>query len=265
MKNICLALFLSSVINLNAQITISEILFEEPTWNTNLLYLELLNYSEQSVKLSEWSISGDLILPSLPNVNLLPGEHYLICTDLDAIFAFGLATEPDKALLLTGNQNFSIPNFILINPDGQVSSRIEYNSQLNWPVPDSGVSIELCDPTLNTNNGSNWSLAEAIVSVGNEEIIGTPGLKNTCSEISTSSTEIDLSNQIKLYPNPCNSILNIKFDGTIDLFEVYDMTGTQLLKVIKSNSIDVSSLNAGIYNIYVQCDGNEYYRKFVKF
>lgn len=55
-------------------------------------------------------------------------------------------------------------------------------------------------------------------------------------------------NNIKLYPNPSNTLVNIVSNETIDKLELYDLLGKTLVsKSRNTHSIDVSTLSKGIY------------------
>lgn len=214
-------LILATLNSLYAQITISEILFEQPMWDTDLQYIELLNFSEDTVNISEWSISGDINLPTLPDIELLPNERYLISSDFNAMIDLGVIIDMAQ---WGPQQIFRDPFFLLLDPSGQEAVRIDYDENSNWPETTRGVSIELCDPYLDANNGLNWALAENSLFSGNNVLLGSPGEKNTCSEIRTSSINISESKSINIYPNPCNSVLKIEGADTYGSLTVYSGT-----------------------------------------
>lgn len=55
-------------------------------------------------------------------------------------------------------------------------------------------------------------------------------------------------NNIKLYPNPSNTLVNIKSNQTINKLELYDLLGKTLVsKSRNTHSIDVRILSKGIY------------------
>ena len=73
------------------------------------------------------------------------------------------------------------------------------------------------------------------------------------------------SQQINFYPNPADKIINFDFEGTIDNFQIRDLSGRLILSManeLKSISIDVSSYSQNIYIFnYIQ-DGKFKTRKF---
>lgn len=76
----------------------------------------------------------------------------------------------------------------------------------------------------------------------------------------------------KVYPNPCNNILNLSFGKTINTncsISIIDLTGKTIytieLKYFKTNeTISVTNLDAGIYIVKVIINNEQYNSKFVK-
>jgi uncharacterized protein (TIGR02145 family) len=72
-------------------------------------------------------------------------------------------------------------------------------------------------------------------------------------------------NQIKIYPNPTTTTLNIVGLTITAIAEVYDISGKQLLtKQLNTNQIDISSLAKGLYFIKLSTEVGSVVRKFVK-
>lgn len=73
--------------------------------------------------------------------------------------------------------------------------------------------------------------------------------------------------KVKLYPNPTSNILNIEANGAIQNIAVYNVLGQEVMNKQTegtSISLDVSSLNSGIYVIKTMIDGNVSSTKFIK-
>ena len=68
-------------------------------------------------------------------------------------------------------------------------------------------------------------------------------------------------NALSLYPNPTSSILNISSETDIELLQIFDITGKQLMTKENSNSVDVSPLSKGTYIIKLN---NKKTVKFIK-
>ena len=73
--------------------------------------------------------------------------------------------------------------------------------------------------------------------------------------------------KVKLYPNPTSNSLNIESAGTIQNIAVFNVLGQEVMRMTTNGttvSLDVSSLNAGIYVVKTNIDGNETSTKFIK-
>jgi len=83
----------------------------------------------------------------------------------------------------------------------------------------------------------------------------------------TMSTDSFTASKVKLYPNPTSNVLNIESIGTIQTISVYNVLGQEVInKALNSTStsLDVSSLNSGIYVVKTVVDGVTSSTKFIK-
>ncbi len=84
----------------------------------------------------------------------------------------------------------------------------------------------------------------------------------------TSVKRIDAANSdISIWPNPVNNVLNIQSATSLQSVEVFNLSGQKVLQVnvLNGSSIDVSSLNAGVYLVKVNfADGNSGLTKIIK-
>ena len=57
------------------------------------------------------------------------------------------------------------------------------------------------------------------------------------------------NNYFSIYPNPTNSIVNIKSDNKFNEVEIYDVLGQKVLssKISENQEIDMSLLQSGTY------------------
>ena len=73
--------------------------------------------------------------------------------------------------------------------------------------------------------------------------------------------------KVKLYPNPTSNILNLESAGNIQNIAVYNVLGQEVInREINATSfqLDVASLNAGVYVVKTNIDGNVSSTKFIK-
>ena len=80
----------------------------------------------------------------------------------------------------------------------------------------------------------------------------------------TASIDEESISNISIYPNPVSNILNIK-GNTIELsITIYDFLGKQIMRSRILNSLDISSLNNGIYLVEFSDGQNRTIRKLIK-
>ncbi|HOF15982.1 MAG TPA: T9SS type A sorting domain-containing protein [Bacteroidales bacterium] len=114
-----------------------------------------------------------------------------------------------------------------------------------------------CRDTIATNKF--WNVLD--YNIENEKPI-----KNTtyaCPYFTLGVKEIKQDN-IRFYPNPVNGTLYIESKADISRVEVYDVLGRRQLSTIYSNTIDCSTLSAGIYILKLTTPQGNLIKKFVK-
>lgn len=72
-----------------------------------------------------------------------------------------------------------------------------------------------------------------------------------------------MKNNISIYPNPANDILNITSNGVFDAYIVYDLLGKKLIES-NQNIISVESLSHGIYLLEAKQGNEKVLQRFVK-
>lgn len=84
------------------------------------------------------------------------------------------------------------------------------------------------------------------------------------------STEIQVENAFKFYPNPASDRLFVdkNMDMNKGVFEVFEITGRQIIGVpvgnLKSTEIDVQSFNNGVYILRMRSDKGFVPARFIK-
>ena len=81
------------------------------------------------------------------------------------------------------------------------------------------------------------------------------GIKGFTGNYQCTSGIDDIKNtqDISVYPNPVEDVLNITSDKPVHSIRIYNVYGTEVLRATDTNSIDVSHLPAGVY--MVRADG----------
>lgn len=84
--------------------------------------------------------------------------------------------------------------------------------------------------------------------------------------LATSVDNIKTSDNIKLYPNPTNGLLNIEGVATTDLnIWVYDAYGKLITHVMNQTTVDLSNQSSGLYYISIQQGNGEVISKKLTF
>ena len=81
-----------------------------------------------------------------------------------------------------------------------------------------------------------------------------------CSNIL--SVDNVFSDNLRVYPNPTNGYVN--FNMSLDVINVYDLSGKNVLKKTNSETINLENLKNGIYIIKVISDENYNVIKIIK-
>lgn len=86
---------------------------------------------------------------------------------------------------------------------------------------------------------------------------------NKMSQMSLGVNNYDFINEIKVFPNPAISFLNISYELPIEKIEIYNSLGK---KILESNSltVDVHDLNSGIYFLKIYTEDKIGIKKIVK-
>lgn len=81
-------------------------------------------------------------------------------------------------------------------------------------------------------------------------------------------SKIDFESNVSLFPNPASSVLNVESSYNLENVSVTDITGSMVLTLgsllAGRNTIDLSTLSAGMYFLNVRSEENVYTKRFVK-
>lgn len=110
-----------------------------------------------------------------------------------------------------------------------------------------------------------WKVSPFGNSVNNAGFVYVDNILLTVNSLlSTNSFDV---NTFKIHPNPANNILNIQAGSNVQSVSVYNILGQEVLNRTLNNTnatIDISSLNIGVYVIKALIDGNVVSSKFIK-
>ena len=80
------------------------------------------------------------------------------------------------------------------------------------------------------------------------------------------TTDFEVSN-VALYPNPATNVLNIESTSMIEKVSVYNLLGQEVISQTPNSelvTLDVASLQVGVYVVKTSIDGNITSTRFIK-
>lgn len=134
-------------------------------------------------------------------------------------------------------------------------------SSWNWTFEGGTPSTSnLQNPTVTYNSAGIYQVSLTCTNnAGNNTIT-----KTSYITVSTSTAVENLTEKIiSFFPNPTSGILNIETNKDFEL-ELYSTTGSLLIKTKNKNSIDLSSLNNGLYILTIKFDDKVLTNKIIK-
>ena len=125
----------------------------------------------------------------------------------------------------------------------------------DWPTcaDGTGNTLELISPELDNSQPQNWNCI-------NEN--GSPNAVNSQGLSIIDENEINI---IKVFPNPVENTLFISGNSQYYDIEIFNLLGQKVNSKLRSNSLDMSSLEDGIYLLKINDNGNVYSKKIIKF
>jgi len=198
-------------------IVINEIMYAPLTGYSE--YVEIFNASLDSINIAGWKITeggGKSFTLRRNAFYLRPGEFFLLVSDSSIFQLFDYLREPEftKFIKIENSSDLSLSNSgdVLILKDifGNTIDSVSYNPKWHNPeIDDSkGRSLERINPSLNSNDGRNWSTS--VNSLG-----GTPLKQN-----SIFTRKLPSQSKIEILPNP--------FSPDNDGFEDYTIISYEL-------------------------------------
>ncbi len=146
-------------------------------------------------------------------------------------------------------------------------ARIDANGVLDTSF---GTAGKVSVPTLSTSYWDNLP-SDIDYSTGKLYVMGysATGIVslyrfNLGSILSTNQNNI-FDNNISIYPNPAQNILNIQTEEKINTINIIDMLGrNSVINNFNNNQVDVSNLSSGLYFITIQAENGSFKQKFIK-
>lgn len=168
-----------------AQIVITEILYNIPGSGENEEYVELYNNTASPINLTGYQMrdnSSTAIDLTFGNVTIAANDYFIIAKD-SLIFLAQYGFSPDYSW--TAGLNNGGDDVILYDDLGNIIDSVGYNTSAPWPTEGSqGYAIQLCDVNTDNADGANWGYSNDSAAVNSLDptvtLYGTPGAANTC-------------------------------------------------------------------------------------
>ena len=226
-------------------------------------------------------IGRDITVDKSGNVYVV-GQFYNSLKDM-MIFNYPSAGNSDGFLIKLGNVAYQAPNNL--PPTAISDSFIPSGSSsilLNVLSNDQGLSGTMLiriisyplngTLTINSNGtityiptGSTWTNDSFSYTVENSN--------NLVSNVATVNLingnlnvhDVNSNQKLRIYPNPAETTLSIKSSSEVLITEIFDLSGKKLFEVKGTQTIDVSSLNIGVYILSAKTKNGEIIRQnFIK-
>jgi PKD repeat protein len=174
-NTLCKTGFITVVEPVNAQVVITEIMYNSPESGTDSLeYIEFYNNGTAAVNMEGYTTTGvDFTFPAM---TINPGAYTVLAVNAAAMqrtFGVSALQWTSGALSNSGEAITLKDNF------GILVDSVMYDDVAPWDTLADGWghSLVLCDPNLDNNLGENWSAATTFVTVNaaNDSIWGNPG------------------------------------------------------------------------------------------
>jgi hypothetical protein len=161
---------------------------------------------------------------------------------------------------INGFYTYALPEGVVVNNVFYVGWRQRSESFLN-----AGYDIN----TPNNGRQFYWLNGEWSKSQAEGSIMIRPVLGAAITITSVHNTQYKNKNLMTVWPNPARDYLNID-PGELQLsgssyITILDLNGHELIKVLLTDRVDISSLHDGLYFLVINSDGKPVsYNRFIK-
>lgn len=230
-------------------VKITELMYNNPG-NDSLTFIEIKNLDNAPLNIGGWRFDRGLNF-ALPSNLTIPANGYLVFAEFKSLVDvfFGIQSiDYDNSSLSNSGETVSLVNSVDVLIDS-----VKYDIVLPWDTLANGygASLVLCDENSDNDLPANWTAATNFQGVYNAVNV-TANPMNNCTL--TAGVNDLVENNIQLFPNPASNLIIVNgtdHSGNWSL-EIHDMQGRFVFeKQIISNTIDLPSLNKGLYIVSV--------------
>lgn len=208
---------------------------------------------------------------SLDNGDILVGyyltstsHYYMVSKDLLTTYSYSIAVPNSNTMPFYTSGYINSNNYILFSPTGKIDG-YTINQSLTAPTFTNSYVLSGATNTVSFSYGvlaSNNSFLVIDANATTNSILRTAGTATTSTVTPTGLNELNRTEAITVYPNPCINALNVK---GIDKEHSYIVTN-QLGQIVLSGKVDeyinTTSLSFGVY--FLNIKGSQKVIKFLK-
>ena len=210
-------------------VIINEIMYNPSPLYDSEDWIEIYNPNDVSIDLHGWNFKdqNDTHQFLIPEGNIIEPYGYLIIAKnsltFNQVFPSVTNVVGDFGAGINGFGLSSQGDLLRIyNPRGDLVDHVNYGIRTPWPTIANGTgpSLELIDPGLDNNIGSNW--------ISSPVNLFTPGEPNSESTISEPERHDNSKFDFKIYPNPFSHQTVIQFETngpSMVRIQVYSLLG----------------------------------------
>ena len=180
-KALTFMLMVAAIMAANAQIVITEIMYNPPESGGDLNeYVELYNNGNDAIDMSGYSFTEGVDY-TFGSFVLEPNSYVLVAKDsVELNTNFGVAAfQWTGGALSNGGEDI-----VIVDAGGITQDSVDYDDGNGWPEsPDGdGFSLVLCDYSSDNNDPASWQAAstDTGVSINDKEVFANPGAASEC-------------------------------------------------------------------------------------
>ncbi len=164
-------LFMDTVVH-TPNWVITEIMYNSPESGTDSLeFIEIMNNTAFMMNFKNYTLKyGTTSFTFSEDINVNPYGYVLVAPIANKASAFYGKTFIQGSTIGISNSGTAI---VIKDPNGITVDTVRYYTTAPWPTDANanGYSLSLCDPSLDNNNGANWSLGTKPFSIVNGKMV----------------------------------------------------------------------------------------------
>jgi len=188
------------IISSNAQIIITELMYNSPDVDDLYEYIELYNSSESTIQLKGYKFI-DGIDHTFQDLEIASKAYLVLVKDSTAIRDLNISA----IVWDNGGLKNKGETIILADSNGITIDSVDYSDRGEWvSTPDGdGPSLELCDYTKDNSKAEFWkaSILSTGLNIEDKDMFGTPGEANSVSCVDSNADYLITLNGTSFSPN----------------------------------------------------------------